>query len=204
MNDRRRSLWFQSLNCDGHYGRALLLTLGALAIPGLGGESWRTALQYDRGQLGAGEWWRLLGAHWVHLGAMHLLFNLAGVALLWALFARCYAPRQWLWIVLAAMLAVDAGLWFMVPGVVWYAGASGALHGVWSAGGWAQWHWRQPRTAIPLLLLIAKLSYEQLSGTSAVISSIPVVLSAHLYGALGGLLLPLLWSVSLARRNRSL
>lgn len=204
MNDRRRTLWFRSLNCDGLHGWALLATLALPTLLSLGGDSWRKALQYERSGLQAGEWWRLLGAHWVHLGSLHLLLNVAGMALLWALFARCYAARQWLWIVLTAMLAVDAGLWFAAPGVLWYAGASGALHGVWSAGGWAQWRWRQPRTVVPLLLLIAKLAYEQLSGASAVINSIPVVLSAHLYGAVGGLLLPLLWGLPLARPQRSL
>jgi rhomboid family GlyGly-CTERM serine protease len=159
-------------------------------------------LQYQRSALQKGEWWRLLTAHCVHLNATHLAFNLAGLVLLWALFARCFTARQWLGIVLCVMLGVDTGLWFASPAVAWYVGASGVLHGVWSAGAWKQWQWPAPLTGLPLAVLLLKLLYEHFVGTSAVISSVPVVLDAHVYGAVAGLILPLIWSLSLASRRR--
>jgi rhomboid family GlyGly-CTERM serine protease len=192
MMDRTASAGFRSVNCDRRYGIALLTILVALTLVGLGGESVRTALQYQRESIAAGQWWRLLGAHIVHLGGQHLAFNLAGLALLWMLFARSFAPRRWWLVVLAAMLAVDAGLWRIDPAVHWYVGASGALHGVWAAGalsaarerdagGHLQW-----RNGAPLIVLCLKLIYEQWGGQSAFLGALPVVLNAHLYGAAGG------------------
>ena len=78
------------------------------------------------------------------------------------------------------------------------------LHGLWSAGGWAQWQRRSPATAAPLLALLLKLLVEQWRGASVVVGDLPVVLEAHVYGALGGLLLPLAWQLARMRRARPL
>ena len=53
----------------------VVMVLGGLA---LGGERLRMLLQYDRAALAAGEWWRLVTAHLVHLGWDHLALNVAG------------------------------------------------------------------------------------------------------------------------------
>ena len=81
----------------------MVLVLAALLVllaPLLGGAPARTALRYDRPAIAAGQWWRLLSAHLVHLDAHHALLNAFGAALMWALFARDYAARQWLGILL--------------------------------------------------------------------------------------------------------
>jgi len=39
-----------------------------------------------------------------------------------------------------------------------------------------------------IALLILKLAYEQTHGTSAIVAGLPVVVDAHWYGALAGLL----------------
>ena len=85
----------QSLNCDGRLGLALLAACALLLLPTLAGEGGRRLLRYDRVALAAGEWWRLLTAHVVHLDTRHALLNCLGLALMWALFARDYSPRQW-------------------------------------------------------------------------------------------------------------
>lgn len=202
MMDRRRSQWFRSLNCDMGHGWALPVALAVPALLACGGERWRSWLQYDRAGLAAGQFWRLLSGHLVHLSLAHLLLNLTGLALLWMLFAREYTPRQWLIIILLSVAAIDAGLWWLQPNVLWYVGASGLLHGVWAAGAWAQLPLQITGgrsagrgtlgSAAPMLLLLAKLIYEQTSSRSALIGSIPVVLVAHAYGAAGGVLWPLL------------
>jgi rhomboid family GlyGly-CTERM serine protease len=183
----------QSLNADGCYGAALLITLALLLLPAVGGEAWRVACRYDRVALQAGEWWRLLSAHAVHLGRQHLLYNAAGFTLLWLMFARSWRPAQWLGIVLLTMLSIDAGLWLLSPEVQWYVGASGVLHGVWAAGAWSEWRGRRALHWLPALLLAAKLISEQWQGESLIVGGMPVVLAAHLYGAAGGVLLPLWW-----------
>ncbi len=74
-----------------------------------------SCLQYERDALAHFQWWRLFSAHLVHLGWVHALLNCAGLALLWVLFAREFPPRRWLWILLMAATAIDAGLWFLRP-----------------------------------------------------------------------------------------
>jgi rhomboid family GlyGly-CTERM serine protease len=200
----KRPTWVQSLNADGRHGVALLLALALLLLPALGGEPWRTAWSYDRAALRAGEYWRLLAAHCVHLGNRHLLFNAAGMVLLWAMFARSWRPLQWLVIVVATMLVIDAGLWWLSPAVQWYVGASGVLHGVWAAGAWSEWRRDAALRWLPAVLLAGKLASEQWQGASLVVGDMPVVLAAHLYGAVGGVLLPLAWQLRQSPRAPSL
>jgi rhomboid family GlyGly-CTERM serine protease len=188
MMDQPRARWFRSVNGDGRYGVALLLSVAALVLLGVWGEPGRQLLQYQRDGIAAGQWWRWFSGHWVHWGAQHLLFNLAGLGLLWAMLARHFKPRQWLVITLGTMTAIDLGLWFLQPTVAWYVGASGVLHGGWAAGGVAEWRWREPRSWPLLAVLLIKLAYEHLTGVSAVLAGMPVVLNAHVYGALGGAL----------------
>jgi rhomboid family GlyGly-CTERM serine protease len=200
----KRTTWVQSLNADGRYGAALLLGIALLLVPALGGERWRAAWRYDRSALLAGEYGRLLGAHLVHLGLRHLLYNAAGLALLWFMFARSWRPGQWLLILLTTVCAIDAGLWWLSPNVQWYVGASGLLHGVWAAGAWQALRQRDALGWLPALLLLGKLISEQWQGASLVVGDMPVVLAAHLYGAAGGVLLPLLWQLRQSRRAVSL
>src|SRR5579862_9306842 len=150
----------RSLNGDGRFGLALLCVCGALWLLTLSGESGRELLRYDRAGLAAGQLWRLVTAHVVHLDPRHALLNTLGLALMWALFARDYRPRQWLAIVLCAMAAIDAGLWFADSTVLWYVGSSGVLHGVLAAGALA--HLRRGERDRYLLAgsLVAKLLYE--------------------------------------------
>jgi rhomboid family GlyGly-CTERM serine protease len=177
----------QSLNCDGRLGVALLLACLLLLLPTLGGEAARLGLRYERAALAHGELWRLISAHWVHLSLRHAVVNVAGLALLWALFARDYSPRQWLLIVAAALMAIDAGLWFLDSTVQWYLGSSGVLHGILAAGTLAHVKRRESDGWVLAALLAAKLLYEQRVGPLPFSGSTDVVVDAHLFGVIGGL-----------------
>jgi len=118
----------------------------------------------------------------VHLDAHHLILNALGLVLMWSLFAADYDVIEWSIIVLAGALAISSGLWWLSPRVAWYVGASGVLHSVVAAGTakhlaarvWDRW--------ILLVVLSAKLAYEQLGGREPPL----VVVDAHLYGAICG------------------
>jgi len=186
--DAASQSWLRSANCDGRYGAALLAALAWLMSLCALGDAGRESLRYERLALAHGQWWRLLSAHFVHLGLGHALLNCAGLILLWMLFAREYSPQRWLWILFTACAAIDLGLWLLRPAVEWYLGASGALHGALAAGALALYRRGDGLGAALLLLLIVKLIYEQHSGVSVFALDMPLVAEAHLFGALGGLL----------------
>lgn len=144
-------------------------------------------LRYDRAALAAGEWWRLLTAHFVHLTFRHAALDLAGLVLLWALFARDLSPARWAIVLLTAALAIDCGLWFLDPGVVWYLGISGVLHGALAAGAFVRLRRGEVEGWLLAGLLLAKLVYEQIHGAMPFSGDMRVIVDAHLYGTLGGL-----------------
>ncbi|HEU4590347.1 MAG TPA: rhombosortase [Steroidobacteraceae bacterium] len=179
--------FLESLNCDRAYGWGLLGACALLLLPELGGGQLRDALSYQRDAIAAGQWWRVLTAHFVHLDAGHALLNSLGLVLMWALFARDYSPWRWLAIYLAAALTISAGLWILDPQIEWYVGASGTLHGVMAAGTLAHLRRRDLDGWILAVFTVAKLSYEQFVGSMPFAGSVNTVVDAHLYGAIGGL-----------------
>ena len=164
-----------------------LLVFAGLLLPLLLPEAVQTAGRYSRAALTHGEWWRLISAHFVHLGLRHTLLNAAAAGILVLLFGEALSARTWLLVVVVSLVAIDAGLWFFSPNIQWYAGASGVLHGVIAAGGLALAGLRDWRGGVLLVLLTSKLIFEQYtSGDLGFAGGLPVVLDAHLYGALGG------------------
>jgi rhomboid family GlyGly-CTERM serine protease len=155
------------------------------------GEIGKEALRYDRVWIGQGEAWRFVSGHFAHLGWSHLALNSAGLLLVWFLIGGAYALRTWLLIVGVTLATMDLGFWFLNPELYWYVGMSGLLHGLLAAGVVTRLRNIDAETVILLLLLIAKISWEQFSGPvpgSESTSGGPVVVDAHLYGALGGIL----------------
>jgi rhomboid family GlyGly-CTERM serine protease len=173
------------LNCDGRHGVALAaVCAGLIGIQLVVG---RPFLAYDRDALARGQIWRLLSAHLVHLDLEHAVLNSLGLVLMWALFVRDYSLRQWLAILLVVVAAIDAGLWFRSSTVQWYVGSSGALHGVMAAGSWARLRRGELDGWLLAAVLAGKLVYEQTAGALPFSGSGAVVVDAHLYGVLGGL-----------------
>ena len=177
----------RSLNCDAGCGRALLGCCALLLALTAVGDPGRALLRYDRAALAAGQLWRLMTAHLVHLDLHHALLNCAGLVLMWALFARDYRPRQWLVITLASMAAIDAGLWLWDSTVRWYVGSSGVLHGFMAAGTLARLRRGEAEGWVLAAFLVGKLAWEQGVGPLPLSGSDPVVVDAHLYGVAGGL-----------------
>jgi rhomboid family GlyGly-CTERM serine protease len=155
------------------------------------GDAGRLLLRYQRDAIVAGEWWRFVTGHLVHLGWAHLALNLVGLLLMWALFIPDYTPRQWLLITVASVAAIDAGFLLFNPELDWYVGLSGVLHGVMAAGTLAHLRRREPDAWILAVFLIGKLAYEQFIGVmpySMKSAGGPVVVDAHLYGTIGALI----------------
>ncbi len=156
---------------------------------------WDTLLRYSREGLQQGEWWLLITGNLVHLGWNHLILNLAGLVMVWWFYDDEFSLLEWLWIFVISGLFVTVGLYFLDPQLIWYVGLSGLLHGLFIAGG-IRLLGRDTRFAVLLLLLFAaKLTWEQLFGSlpgTTDMAGGPVVVNAHLYGAIGGAVADLL------------
>jgi rhomboid family GlyGly-CTERM serine protease len=163
-----------------------LLSL-ALVLLSLLGESGRLALRYEREAVLQGEYWRLLTGHLVHGTWLHLFLNGAGLGLIAALFPRDYSLRAWLLIAACSVIAIDLGFVLWEPQLHWYVGLSGVLHGALAAGAIAWWrHESRPLALVLSVIFVGKLVWEQLRGALPLSGDLPVVVDAHLYGAVGG------------------
>lgn len=157
----------------------------------LAGPDVTAALRYERTAVLDGQWWRLVTGHLVHADAAHLAWNLAGAALVWWLFGAEYGRLEWLVIVLASAAAIDIAFLGWMPGLDWYVGLSGVLHGCMAAG-LAAWLARahDPLVLLVAILFAAKLVFEHWQGPlpfTAGTLALPVIVEAHSYGAIGGL-----------------
>jgi len=166
---------------------AVLLVSIAIAVFG---DAAREALKYDRQAIGHGEFWRLVSAHFTHLGYSHLLLNLAGLILVWLLVGRYYTAMQWLFVLAVSIAAVSGGFWFFDRNMLWYVGLSGVLHGLLLAGAIRGLRILPAESAVICIIVAGKLVYEQVAGPlpgSESVSGGSVVVNAHLFGGLGGI-----------------
>jgi rhomboid family GlyGly-CTERM serine protease len=155
------------------------------------GETGREWLRFERSGIAAGELWRLLTGHLVHLGVSHTVLNLAGLVLVWFLVGRAFDWKQWLWVMAGSIGAIDLGLWFGAPSLEWYVGLSGLLHGMLGAGIVAGIVARSGEALILAVVVAGKLAWEQFAGPlpgSETTSGGAVIVDAHLYGVIGGTL----------------
>ncbi|MFE8071216.1 rhombosortase [Marinobacteraceae bacterium S3BR75-40.1] len=173
----------------------LPLVLSLLAVL-LQMSPWLDLLRYQRSAVEAGEWWRLLTAHGVHLGYWHLLLNLLGLWLVWELVGEALSNVRWLLTLAIVALGTSVGLYLGHPQLQWYVGLSGVLHGLLVAGALGMLS-RQPVLALALLgIVTVKVGLEMLgiadSGVAELIGG-RVIYAAHLYGAVSGAVVGVAW-----------
>jgi rhomboid family GlyGly-CTERM serine protease len=170
---------------------AAALGLTMLALQNVGQEL-RLALRHEPAALAAGELWRLLSAHAVHLSWTHLATNLAGLLLCAALAPEAFQPRA-LPRLLARLawlsVAVSLGLLIGSPEVAHYVGLSGVLYGLflWTLAPAA---WRGDTAArLTLAGMLGWTLWQSLAGPLAAEEAAiggRIVAAAHLYGLVGG------------------
>ena len=172
------------------------ITMGLQWLPGAA--QWG---QFDRTAWAGGAWWQVLTAQWVHLSSLHAAANALGMVVLLRVFHGLVSGRLQALALLggyagvAAVLVLDTNCGF-------YAGASGALHGLLTGGACALLTSRPPQpTSMPrqrlhivagcvLLGLAAKLLVQHFGATPAAPGWLGFAsyFPAHEAGALGGVL----------------
>ncbi len=171
------------------YRVPLVISLIAVAIVSAS-ESGFLLLRYDRTEIINGAAWRLLTAHLSHLGWPHLFMNLSGLWLIWILYGSCMTTSGWLWLLIINQMAISLALLVLNPELMWYVGLSGVLHGMFSCGIICRLRQGERSEWILMSLLVTKLIWEQLEGSlpgSASLAGGPVIVDAHLYGAIAGI-----------------
>ena len=171
------------------------LFLGALIFVFLD-DLGHAGFRLDRAAIWAGEWHRLVTGHFVHLSVAHMLLNLAGLALVWYLVGDVLSLAGWVVATALSLAAVDLGLLVGLPGLSWYVGLSGLLHGLLAAGLVGGWHLARPELRALAVIVVLKLAWEWAVGPipgSAGAAGGEVVTESHLYGALGGTVAGLLY-----------
>lgn len=146
------------------------------------------ALRFER-SLVVTEPWRLLSAHFIHLGWTHLALNLAGLALTWAIVGRTLREVCWAVAVPCCALVVSAGLYVRDTGIDWYVGLSGVLHGLFTLGALAGLPQARLFHSLLLVGIVAKVGWELaygLNGNAAEWIGGAVVVNAHVYGVVAG------------------
>ena len=139
--------------------------------------------------------WTLLSCHFVHLNLAHLAANLLaltalGLSAQWTGQSRLFAP-----LLVLSLLSVNLGLMTGPLPLDWYAGLSGALHGVFAGLLVRLALSREPPPVLRglagagLIGLTIKLGLEMHDPAPlSTVLNIPVATAAHLYGAVGGVI----------------
>jgi rhomboid family GlyGly-CTERM serine protease len=141
---------------------------------------------WSREAIAAGEFWRLLTGHVVHLDLWHFAVNGVGALALWIIFRKELPVRYVLWVFAGSLLAINIGLWYFSD-LSDYAGLSGVLHGIAAAGIYRWIQLRDPWGWVLAVLGVSKLAMEHISSPTMLDASYRLAAEAHLFGAIGGL-----------------
>ena len=146
---------------------------------------------YSRSSITQLEVWRFFTTSFCHTNFNHFLMNVIGLTINPFLFLETYQKFP-LWpLILFNSLFIGLAIFFIDPTILSYVGLSGALHGLFSYAVMNdiarkdKWSW------ILGFCLITKIAYEQYFGPAQVTITLigaPVLINAHLYGAIAGIL----------------
>ncbi len=166
----------------------MLSALGQLSL--LSGVDW---LQFARADVDRGQWWRFITGNFMHLSWRHLAMNSLALVAIYALYPNCMKTKSIFLVFLLSCLSVTIGIWLFSIDVQWYVGLSGALHGLLIVLIVADYAKHRGWLNIVLLLAVmAKLVWEGMMGPlpgSELTAGGPVVVQAHFYGFVGGLII---------------
>jgi len=160
--------------------------------------------QYSRAEIDKGQWWRFITGNIVHLSWRHLAMNVLALVAILALYPNTLKVKSYFAMLLLSGVSVTLGIWIFSKEIYWYVGLSGALHGLLITLIIIDYVMSKSRISIALaLVIIAKLVWEGLMGPvpgSAANAGGPIVIEAHFYGFVGGLLIAL--SMLMLRKTR--
>lgn len=160
------------------------------------GDSATQLFVYHRNLIAQGEYWRLFTGHLLHTNGFHLLLNLAGLILLWALHGRFYSIKNYCALFVFCALGTSIGIFYGTPSLIQYVGLSGVLHGIFVFGAIMDIVAKDKTGYLLFIGVFVKIAHEQIYGASTDVSDLieaSVAIDAHLWGAVGGLVFTIIY-----------
>lgn len=158
-------------------------------IAWLGGADARDALMYDRAAVTDGEWWRLVSAHFLHVGLAHFIANLCGLWVIWILVGQSLTNTGWMGVFFVSAPGITGALLFLHPSVDWYLGLSGVLYALIATGIVISIVHTPIVYLVAATCLLVKLIVDHYLSTEWAFSNwlgAPVLEASHFYGTASG------------------
>jgi len=153
-------------------------------------------IQYDRGAIAQGAWWRLVTGNWIHWNFGHAFWDVFALLVLGG-WVEAQSKRLWMWVVFGGSVFIGLAMLLYEPWMEFYRGLSGvdmALAAAWwcilyeMTRGKLYWRWGVVAGG---LLLVGKMVLELYLGHALFAADlgvgIKVAVSAHATGLLYGL-----------------
>jgi rhomboid family GlyGly-CTERM serine protease len=148
-------------------------------------------LEFNRGEILKGEYWRILTSNFVHYGFIHTAMNLAAFLLVGSSLILELNIKYYCILFVSCAFAVGLGTFFGNPELDFYRGLSGVLHGLIVAGLLLNSFRNRWLSYFFTALVFAKIIHEHQLGFQEnqlqAMLPVPVAVDSHLYGALAGL-----------------
>ena len=152
-------------------------------------------LVWNRPEIEAGKWYRIITGNLIHSNYPHLFLNLAGLWIAGLLFVDSMNSKTFLLSTIILSLFVGLGLYYFSTDLMKYYGFSGVLYGLFIVGGTSLILQKDYITGFLLYLFIGgKIIWDSLYGaskSSAELIGVPVAVDAHISGAVGAILISL-------------
>jgi len=155
-------------------------------------------------QIAQGELWRVVTGQLLHTNLNHVLLNIAGLALVWALHGEYYSTRHYAFIITTTLALVGLTLAFIYNNTN-YAGLSGIIHSMILYGAFIDLANNKKSGYLIIIGVWLKVIYENIFGASTSTSDLieaQVAVEAHLIGAIVGSLIGLFYL--LKRKKKAL
>ena len=144
-----------------------------------------------------GQIWRMVTAHWVHVGWLHLLLNGVGLVVCVSLTSPGWSIGRWLTYSIIMAIGISIMLTLYNPEVIDYAGYSGVLYGLYVLAALSLFPRDRLVTALIIAAIVGKVFMEQFNFydfNSGDIIGARVIVDAHLYGLLLAIAIALAWA----------
>ena len=143
---------------------------------------------FNRSEIENGHYTSLLTGHFVHLSSYHLLINLGGLLLILLINRSIVLSIKGVVAVGFLCLWTSIAVFLFDPGIRYYGGLSGVLHGLFFLAVMKNHIYTQAEKYLLTGGLVFKIALEQsgLFGSSLIADGLRIAVDAHLYGFLGG------------------